>query len=101
VADRVAVGVHQNRREPPLAFRCQIAHHRRQQLLRRDGHPCAGVLDVKAQLAVRAHRIHRHHDSPGTQHAVECDDELRAILAQQQHAVTGLHAQSLAQEASQ
>ena len=56
------------------------------------------VLDVMAQLLGAVHRIHRHHHRVGAQDGVVGDDELRAVLQVEEHAVALLHAAALLQE---
>jgi hypothetical protein len=76
----------------PLA---QQRLHLRMDVLRHDGQPGAGVLDVVAQLGGHVHRVHRHHHGVGAQDAVVGQHELRAVLHVEQHAVALLHALAL------
>ena len=69
--------------------------HRGGQVGRGDGHAGLRVGDVVAELFGEVHRVHRHDDRIGTLHGIESDQELRAVLQVQQHAVTTLYALGL------
>ena len=70
-------------------------------LLADDGGSGAGIVNVMAQFLGEVHRVHRHHHRIGAQDGVIGDDELRAVLHQQQHAVAAAHAAALPQIAGQ
>ena len=78
------------------AFVQQRAHLGPQVLRREDG-ARAGIQHVVAQLLAQVHRVHRHHHRVGAQDGVVANDELRAVLQVQQHAVTPAHAAALLQ----
>ncbi|MNV66657.1 hypothetical protein D3C71_1594210 [compost metagenome] len=77
-----------------------VVHETRQaagQFLCRERDAGAAVFQVVRQFIRRAHRVHRHHHRLGAQDGVVGDDELRAILAEQQHAVARFHAGAMLQ----
>ncbi|MCY1561929.1 hypothetical protein D9M68_992530 [compost metagenome] len=77
--------------------RCQLAHQFTGGK-RGDG---AAVGDDVAQLVLEQHGVGRHHHRIRTQDGKVGGNELRAVLAEQHHAVAGLHAASLLQVARQ
>jgi hypothetical protein len=59
---------------------------------RGQGHTRAGVGDVVAKLVGPVHGVDGHHHRVGALHGIKGHHELRAVLHEQQHAVTTLHA---------
>ena len=59
------------------------------------------VVHVVPEFLGQVHRVDRHHHRVGAQDGVEGDDELRAVLHEQQHAVAAFHAAALLQKAGQ
>ncbi|MNS60908.1 hypothetical protein D3C72_939200 [compost metagenome] len=93
-AQVVGIGVDDDAVQAPVLHKaCQPGR----QFLRGKGHLRATVLQVMRQLVFRAHRVHRHHHRVGAQHRVVGNDELRTVLAQQQHPVARLDARAVLQ----
>ena len=65
--------------------------HLRIELLGDERRIGAAVGDVLAQLVRQVHRIDRHHHRVGAHDGVVRDDELRAVLHEEQHAITLLY----------
>jgi len=62
---------------------------------RGNGHMCLGVQDVMPQLIGLVHRVDRYHHRAQTNHRMKGDDELRAVLHEQNDPLALLHAQCL------
>jgi hypothetical protein len=73
----------------------------RKQILREDRRFRRCIRDLAAQLRGDVHRIRRHRDRAAAPHRVRGDDELRAVLHEQQHAIAFGDGEVLLQEARQ
>ena len=71
------------------------------ELLSGDRNLRIAVGNVMAQLIGEVHRVHRHDHRIGAQNRIVRDHGLRAVLHEQQHAITFFYAASPLQEASQ
>ncbi len=84
-------------REPLAQVRLDLAV----QVLRAHDHAGVGVGDVVRELVAAVHRVDRHHHRVGAQDGVVADDELRAVLRVEQHAVAAAHAADVLQVAGE
>lgn len=80
---------------------CQRRPQRRQQFLRHQRDLCAAVAQIVVEFVGGAHRIGRYHHRAAAHDRMEGDDELRAVLAHQQHALARPHAAMAMQMAGQ
>ena len=71
--------------------------HLGKQILRRNNGARTGVAHVVAQFLAQVHRVDGHHHRIGAQDGIEADDELRAVLHVEQHAVALAHTAHLLQ----
>src|SRR5690606_493296 len=70
----------------------RLPPHPRIQLLSDDGRARPTVVDAVAQLRFEVHRVDRNDDRVRAQDRVVADDELRAVLQIEQHAIAAPHA---------
>ena len=94
----VAVGVDDHRIEQVLVHTGLGAG---QQFLGDDGQAGAAVVGVVAQLGGGGHRAHRHHHAACAVDGIAGNDELRAVLALQQHALARCQLQALLHKTGQ
>ena len=92
----LAVGMHQRRLQAAARLPDQ-GLQLGQQILRHHGHLGAAVVGAVADLGQGAHGVDRHHRCAHAHDRIKSDDELRAVLAHEQHAVTAHHTQALLQ----
>ncbi|MCY1237864.1 hypothetical protein D9M72_505760 [compost metagenome] len=96
VRQRIAVGVHNQMPERGLANQRRDFPN---QLMRTEGRHRAAVRRDMPHFLAPQHGIDRHHHRIGAQDGEVSGNELRAVLAEQQHAVAALHAAAALQVA--